>query len=125
MVSFCLSYTHSIRNCCVKVNNIPSYLFMTSFFSKTEIKSSSRLSPPYKSWSTGLVKKVYFMRKTCSIKMESYTLLPKVDRKFSRNFPNKFMPQFQVIFAHDSFSMSMSSFQVSLLHKSTSCLLTN
>ena len=111
MVLFCCNYTFSICNCCHKVSNSPSCAFMTSFSSETEIKSLSRLSPGHSSWSSGLVKRIHLMSKTCSIQIESYTLLPKVCRKFTTNFSSKLKTQFQVIFGQDSFPLNTSPFQ--------------
>ena len=46
---------------------------------------------------------------------------------FMTNFSSKLKlkSQFQVIFGQDSFTLKMSSFQVSLLHNFTNCLLAN
>ena len=98
MLLFSCNYTLSIYNCCHKVSNVPSSAFVTSFSSETEIKSLSRLSPGHNSWRSGLVKRINLMRKTCSIQIECYTLLPKVCRKFATNFSSNCKPLFQVIF---------------------------
>ena len=45
--------------------------------------------------------------------------------RFSINFSSKLKTQFPIIFGHDSFPLKTSPFQVSLLHKSMNCLLTN
>ena len=125
MVLFCCNYTLSICNCCHKMRDSPSCAFMTPFSSETEIKSLSRLSPGHSSWSSGLVKRIHLMSKTCSIQIESYTLLPKVCRKFTTNFSSKLKPQFQLIFGQDSFPLNTSPFQASLSQNSSNCLLTN
>ena len=108
--------TLSMYNCCHKVSNILSCAFMTSFCSQTEIKPLSRFSPGHSSWSSGLVQRVHFMSKTCSIEIEYYTLPPKVCRKFMTNFLGKLKPQFL------SF---LSLFQASLSQNSMNCLLAN
>ena len=125
MVLFCCKYTLSICNCCRKVSNSPSFAFMTSFSSETEIKSLSRISPGHSSWSSGLLKMIHLMSKTCSIQIESYTLIQKVCRKFTTNFSSKLKPQLQVIFGQDSFPLNTSPFQVSLSQNSPNCLPTN
>ena len=125
MVLFWYNYTLSICNCCHKMSNSPSCAFMTSFSSESEIKSLSRLSPGHSSGSSGLFKKIHLMSKTCSIQIESYTLLAKVCRKFTTNFSSKRKPQFQVIFGQDSFPLNTSSFLARLSQNSANCLLTN
>ena len=125
MVLFCCNYTLSICNCCHKVSNSPSCTFMPSISSETEIKSLSMLSPGHSSWSSGLVKRSHLMSKTCSIQIESYTILPKLCRKFTTNFSSKFKLQCQAIFGQDSFPLNTSAFQARLLQNPANCLLTN
>ena len=119
MILFRYNYTHSIRNYCHKVYNIPFCAFSTSFCSETKIKSFSRLSAGYSFWISGLLKNVNFISKSCPIQIESYTIFPKVFRTFTTNFLSKLKPQFQVIFPQNPFPLSTSSFQASLLQTST------
>ena len=93
MVRFCCNYTLSTCNCHHKVNNSPSCLFMASFFSETQIKSLSRLSPGYSCGSSGLVKRVNFISKTFSIQRESYN--PIQNRNLRRTFPKKLRLNFK------------------------------
>ena len=88
MVLFRCSYTLSICNCCHKVSNILSCDFVTSFSSENEVKSLSKFSPGHSSWSSGLVKRVHFESKTCSIQTESYTF-------YSRNFAESLQKTFR------------------------------
>ena len=85
MVLFYCIFTLSIYNCCHTLCN-----------------------------SSGLVKRIHLMCKAGSIQIESYSLLPKVYRKFMTNFSSKRKPQFQVFFGQDSFPMNTSLFQASL-----------
>ena len=89
IVLFSCNYTLSISNCCHKVSNIPSCAFVTSFSSETKIKPLSRLSPCHSSWSSDLVKRLHLRNKSCSIQKESYRLLVKLFRKFTKNFSSK------------------------------------
>ena len=63
------------------------------------------------------------MCKAGSIQIESYSLLPKVYRKFMTKFSSKLKPQFQVSFGQDSFPMNTSPFQASLSQNSANCFL--
>ena len=96
MVLFYCIFTLSIYNCCHTLSN-----------------------------SSGLVKRIHLMCKAGSIQIESYSLLPKVYRKFMTNFSSKRKPQFQVCFGQDSFPMNTSPFQASHSQNSANCLLTN
>ena len=93
MVLLCCSYTLSTCNCHHKVRNIPSCVFMPSFFSETQIKSLPRLSRGYSCGSSGLVERVHFISKTCSIKRESYN--PIQNRNLRRTFPKNLRLNFK------------------------------
>ena len=60
------------------------------------------------------------------MQIQSYTLLPKVCRKFLKTFLHKLKSQFQVFFGEDFFPLNkVSPSQTGLLKTPTNCLLTN
>ena len=126
MVLFRCSYTLSISNCCHKVSNILSCDFVTSFSSENEVKSLSKFSPGHSSWSSGLVKRVHFESKTCSIQTESYTFY---SRNFAESLQKTFRTNLSIIFKSSLvrifFLWARVHFRWNLLHNSLNCLLPN
>lgn len=83
------------RSCCShRMGNIFSSPFMTTLCSKPKIQPLIRSSPSHSIQSSDLIKRICFMCKTWSIKIESYPLSPIFRLIFRANFSCSFMSCF-------------------------------